>query len=82
MGTARVQLVKWGNSHAVRLPKNVLRQARISEGDELSVRAEAGRIALEHTKPLQTLDQLVSAITPKNMHHEIDWGKPVGKEIW
>jgi antitoxin MazE len=25
---------------------------------------------------------LVEGITPENLHGEIDWGKPVGKEIW
>ena len=41
----RVQVVKWGNSQAVRLPKAVLEQAHVQEGDELTVRVEGGRIA-------------------------------------
>ncbi len=28
------------------------------------------------------LKDLVMKITPNNIHKEIDWGKPVGKEIW
>ena len=28
------------------------------------------------------LKDLVMKITPNNVHKEIDWGKPVGKEIW
>ena len=32
MGAAKVQLVKWGNSHALRLPKSVLPQANIRGG--------------------------------------------------
>ena len=28
------------------------------------------------------LKNLVMKITPDNIHKEIDWGKPVGKEIW
>jgi antitoxin MazE len=79
---ARVQLVKWGNSHAVRLPKKVLQQAKIREGDELNVHVESGRISLEPSRPRRSLDQLVAAISPGNIHHEIDWGRPVGKEIW
>ena len=29
-----------------------------------------------------SLDDLVKGITPENIHGEIDWGEPVGKEIW
>jgi len=79
---ARVRVVRWGNSQAVRLPKEVLRQAQVREGDELTVRVEAGRIALEPAAPEITLHKLVAGITPRNLHREQDWGEPVGNEIW
>ena len=63
---ARVQVVRWGNSQAVRLPKEILKQARLREGDELTVRVENGRIALEPTEPEITLEKLVAGITPRN----------------
>jgi antitoxin MazE len=78
----RVQVVKWGNSQAVRLPRAVLEQAHMREGDELTVRVEDGRIALEPATPVLTLKQLIAGITPKNLHKEQDWGKPVGNEAW
>ena len=28
------------------------------------------------------LDELVRRITKKNRHDAVDWGRPVGKEIW
>jgi len=80
--TARVQVVKWGNSQAVRLPKAVLEQARVHEGDELTVRVEDGRIALEPVTPAPTLEHLIAGITPQNLHKEQVWGKPVGHEKW
>jgi antitoxin MazE len=79
---ARVQVVKWGNSQGVRLPKEVLRQARLQEGDELTVRVEKGRIALEPAVPEITLEKLVAGITPRNRHREQDWGVRVGREVW
>ena len=82
MGPVRVQVVKWGNSHAVRLSKAVLEQAALRDGDELEVRVEKGRIALEPASPKLTLSDLVARITPKNRHGEQDWGKPVGREVW
>ncbi len=79
---ARVRVVKWGNSQAVRLPKEVLQQAHLQEGDELTIRAEAGRIALESTAIEITLKKLVEGITPQNRHSEQNWGKRVGNEVW
>src|SRR5258706_53237 len=29
-----------------------------------------------------TLEELVARITPENRHEEIDWGPPVGNEVW
>jgi antitoxin MazE len=82
MAAVRAQLVKWGNSHAVRLPKSILDQARIKEGQELDVCVQDGRIALVPVSPKLTLEALVADITPENMHGEQDWGKPVGNEPW
>jgi antitoxin MazE len=82
MPTVRVQLVKWGNSNAVRLPKTVLDKANVREGEELEVRVERGKIALYPTKKKMTLDSLVAGITKENLHGEQDWGKPAGREVW
>lgn len=82
MPMLKVQLVKWGNSHAVRLPKSILQRAEIREGDELEVRVENGCIALQPAAPKLTLGDLVARITPRNLHREQDWGKPVGREVW
>jgi antitoxin MazE len=78
----RVQLMKWGNSQGVRLPKAVLEQAHIKEGDELIVHVEEGRIALEPAEVIPTLAQLTSRITRRNRHKAGDWGKPMGSEVW
>jgi antitoxin MazE len=82
LGLARVRVVKWGNSQAVRLPKSVLNQAKVSEGDELTIRVEGDRIAMERAAPQMKLEKLLNRITAKNRHREQDWGKPIGNEIW
>ena len=28
------------------------------------------------------LEEMLATITPENLHGEIDWGPPVGKEVW
>lgn len=82
MSSVRAQLVKWGNSQAVRIPKTVLEQAHLREGDELELQVEDGRITIEPLKPKLTLESLVEGITPENRHEEQNWGKPVGREVW
>ena len=82
MGTVKVQVVKWGSSHAVRLPKGVLEEAELRDGDHLEVRVDKGRIALEPVSPKLKLRDLVARISPKNLPDEQDWGKPVGREVW
>jgi antitoxin component of MazEF toxin-antitoxin module len=29
-----------------------------------------------------TLAQLLAGVTPENVHGEVDFGRPVGKEVW
>lgn len=82
MPAIRAQLVKWGNSQAVRIPKAVLEQARLQEGDELEIQVQAGRITIEPLNPKLTLESLVAGITRKNRHPEQGWSRPVGKEVW
>jgi antitoxin MazE len=80
---ADAQIAKWGNSLAVRLPRGIVRDARLAEGDRVVLDlTEDGGILLRAGRPRYTLAGLVSGITPKNRHRETDWGKPMGKEVW
>ena len=82
MPTVKAQLVKWGNSQAVRLPKSILEAAQLTEGDHLEITVEDGHIVLEPEVARPTLASLVSKITKQNRHKEQNWGRPVGNEIW
>ncbi len=82
MAGAKAQLVKWGNSQAVRIPKTILEQCNLREGEELEIRVENGHIWLEPLSQKPTLKALVEKITPENRHGEQDWGKPIGNEVW
>ena len=78
-----VQVAKWGNSLAVRIPRAILREAGLTEGDRVSLDvAGDGKIVLRSSKPKYSLDELVNGITPANRHHETDWGPSQGKEAW
>lgn len=79
----KAQLAKWGNSLAVRIPKNLADEANLREGDRLVLEVEGpGSVAIKAVRRPKTLDQLISQITPENIHKEQDWGEPVGAEIW
>jgi antitoxin MazE len=76
---------KWGNSQGLRLAKRVLEDASIAVGDDVDVAVRDGVIVVAPVKRMrgrQSLKELVSRI-PKNYRaKEIDWGKPVGREVW
>jgi antitoxin MazE len=77
------QLAKWGNSLAVRLPRRIVETARLREGDPLNVSVgKDGAVVMRPARRKYCLEELVSGITPRNRHNEIDWGEPVGKELW
>jgi mRNA interferase MazF len=64
-----------GQQPRVRIPRSIANEARIAEGDLLSLDlADDGSIVLRSTRRTFRLDQLVSKITPKNRHKETAWG--------
>jgi antitoxin MazE len=79
----RVVVKKWGNSAAVRIPAAVMQAACLQLDQAVEVREQSGSILIE---PVQRkkydLDELVKRITPRNRHEEIDFGAPVGREVW
>lgn len=76
----KAQMVKWGNSLAVRIPKPILEEARFKEGDLLEIEAGEGQIELRRATKIPTLARLVSQITSANRYPEISAGPEVGKE--
>lgn len=78
----KTQMVKWGNSLAVRIPKPVVEEARLKEGDSLEIEASAeGQVELRRATRIPTLAQLVAQITPENRYTEVSAGAEVGKEV-
>ncbi len=78
---SRVQ--KWGNSLALRIPKSFAKEVGIDRDDPVDVSLENGKLVIEPiTKPVLTLEQLLSQVTEDNIHHEVDTGSAVGEEIW
>jgi len=76
------KLVRWGNGMAIRIPKALLEDAGVQEGDTLNLSVRNGSIVARPAKKKATLKELVAKVSPANLHGEVDWGKPKGKEIW
>ena len=76
-----VTISRWGNSLAVRIPNDALDRADLHEGDLLDVVTENGSIVLMPQGAPPSLDELISRITPENVHSEV-FDTVVGAEAW
>ncbi|MBX9770173.1 MAG: AbrB/MazE/SpoVT family DNA-binding domain-containing protein [Candidatus Obscuribacterales bacterium] len=75
------RITKWGNSLGLRIPLALAKQLGISDGQAIELSLEKGRLVIERAKPY-SLKELVSKITPENLHDEIPTGKRRGREEW
>jgi antitoxin MazE len=75
------RVFKSGNSLAIRLPAAIAKSCGLEDGSQLEIAADNGLICLRKA-PLRTLEDLVDAITPENVHSEILDGPPIGAERW
>jgi antitoxin MazE len=75
------QVARWGNSLAIRIPKNVVQDAGLREGEPVDISvSQDGAVILRRAGRAARLRDLVARITPGNRHGETDWGSPVGHE--
>ena len=87
-------IVKWGNSRGIRLPKPFLADLDLKDSDMVDVVAEDGKIIIKKSAKRQhkTLKQRVEEFYGKDFETvlkenpyefvEVDWGGPVGEEVW
>jgi len=77
------QIGQWGNSLAVRIPKYVVEALDLKANDALECRVEDGRFILEPIPALSdlSLEELLAGIV-EPPESEIDWGQPMGNEVW
>lgn len=80
---ATQSLQKWGNSAGVRLPKKVIKAAKLKIDQQLVVSLKGQSIILTPIQPDDdfTLKKMLEGVTPENAHGEIDWGPDAGAEI-
>jgi antitoxin MazE len=78
-----VTLKRWGNSIGLRLPKPMLEQLGLKEGSRVDVAIEDGRLVIEPLRHKRlTMAELLEGISPDDRPELLDWGPPVGREVW
>lgn len=74
---------KWGNSLGVRIPKEIAKETCLREGSVISFSVDGDAITLTHAKkPTYSLEELLKSFDKKTQHEIVDWGDPVGSEVW
>ena len=78
------KIKQWGNSLAVRLPKEIVKKAGIKNNQRVLIRTRESGVFIEPIlKNAFTLDELLSKVTPENIHKcGYDFGEPRGNEVW
>ena len=82
-----ISIQKWGNSHAFRIPKNIINEADIKENDVFEMSVKNGNIIIEKVfgkrpKPSITIEELFEGFSGEVEKIDIDWGEPQGDELW
>jgi antitoxin MazE len=77
-------IAKWGNSLALRIPKDAAKELGFAEGTQVDFSLEDGTLVVRPSAPAASfnLSDLVARITEENRHDETETGAPVGNEVW
>jgi antitoxin MazE len=76
------KIQKWGNSLGIRIQKTVAEQLNLKENAEVLIGVEENCIIVTPLPKKKTLKSMLEGVTPEIAHGELDFGPPVGKEIW
>jgi len=67
----------------VRIPKPFAKEAKLDEQAEVDLSLVNGKITVTPvTKRTISLADLLSGVTKRNLHSEVDTGVPQGREVW
>ncbi|MDR0460280.1 MAG: AbrB/MazE/SpoVT family DNA-binding domain-containing protein [Nitrososphaerota archaeon] len=93
MQVTQTPVVKWGNSHGIRIPKKMLNELNVTEKDVLEITLLDDSIIVRPTqKKNRTTKEIIeefykkdfeTAVKENDYDFEIaDFGAPEGEEIW
>ncbi len=76
------RIAKWGNSLALRLPRNVAADANLNEGTAVELHVEGDSLVVTAARPKYRLSELLSQSKPEHRQEEAEWGGQRGDEQW
>lgn len=76
-------VARWGNSLAIRLPQHLVKEIQLTEGVEVDLVVVDGNLVIKpRIRKRYSLEDLISAITPENLHTEVESEIAMGNEAW
>jgi len=79
----RIQIQKWGNSLALRIPRTYAQEVKVRKGSSVDMAFKNGKLVVTPLSgPVYTLKKLLAGVNKKNLHREHDFGRPQGVEVW
>lgn len=67
----------------MRIPKSFAIETRVEQGSTVELTVKGDSLVVKPVvEPEFELDELLSQVTKRNVHSEIDPGNAVGKEVW
>ena len=80
---------KWGNSQAIRIPKDFLDALGLMEYEKVALSIENGMLIIRKSNQYKNLKERLECFynrpldeIPRIQDQEVDWGKPEGNEVW
>lgn len=74
------QLKMWGNSQAIRIPREMTAAAGIHTNDDLNLEVRGQSIIITKVHRRLSLEERIAKYGPIVKTPEADWGTPVGRE--
>ena len=72
---------KWGNSLGLRIPRTFAVELRVEPGSVVDLSLERGGLMVRLARSRKyALNDLLKGITKRNLHGEVGFGGPVGRE--
>ena len=79
--TMMTKILKWGNSLRLRIPKSFAKELDIEPNGEVDITVKDGRLIIRPVpRPAYDLVELLADVTQDNLHDEVEFGEPTGRE--
>ena len=78
-------IVKWGNSQGIRLPKYLLDSVQLTDNDTVELVTENNNIVIKKAEKKyvhKTFEERMAGFNGEYTAEEWDTGRPVGNEVW